>query len=443
MKKPQINVLIVEDDVVDRMACRRSFAQDTHDCIFVLHEAETARDGLEMMRTQKLDCVLLDYNLPDLNGLEFLTELGADGAEITIPVIMLTGADNASVAVEAIKLGAQEYVVKDPNLQYLELLPAVIERVLREQLALKEKRLMESSLARAEAKYRLLVEQMPAIIYSTSLDSIGKLLYISPQILQLGYSAEELLADPEGFLKHLHPEDRPHVFTEMSRSYESREPLRCEYRLIDSEGKVRWFHNEAIVVHQDEEEPPYLQGVLIDITRDKEVAEELELHRRRLEELVASRTTQFEKKTAILESANANLVGKLGECTLAAEDSKNHADQLTEFFQHAPCGFHVLDLDGVFLDINDTELEWLGLPRKRVVGKMKLADMLTSKSAASFKKAFQQLSESGWIRNLEIEIAREDGTRLPVLLSANTIKNAGGRVVMSRSVMVDASCRQT
>jgi CheY-like chemotaxis protein len=176
MTKPQVHILIIEDDVVDRMACRRSFAQDIHDYEFVLHEAETALDGLQLVRTQKLDCVLLDYNLPDLNGLEFLSKLKNDLGEIPLPVIMLTGADNASVAVEAIKLGAQDYVVKDPNLQYLELLPAVIERVLREQLALKEKQLMESSLARAEAKFRFLVEQIPAITYSTALDVTGKLI---------------------------------------------------------------------------------------------------------------------------------------------------------------------------------------------------------------------------------------------------------------------------
>ncbi len=91
MNKPKIHVLIVEDDVVDRMACRRSFAQDTHDYEFVLYEAETARDGLQLARSEKLDCVLLDYNLPDMNGLEYLTELKNGTGEIKVPVIMLTG----------------------------------------------------------------------------------------------------------------------------------------------------------------------------------------------------------------------------------------------------------------------------------------------------------------------------------------------------------------
>lgn len=436
MSKSQIHVLIVEDDVVDRMACRRSFAQDIHDYEFVLHEAETARDGLQLVKSEKLDCVLLDYNLPDMNGLEFLAEFKNEFGESQLPVIMLTGADNASVAVEAIRLGAQDYVVKDPNLQYLELLPAVIERVLRERLALKEKQLMETSLAQAEAKFRFLVEQIPAITYSTALDVTGKLIYISPQISQLGFTPEELLADPEGLLTLLHPEDRTTAYTQIARCYESNESLRCECRLRTRDGEVRWFLNEAIVVRHELDEPMFLQGILRDITHDKEVEEELQQHRRRLEELVESRTVQFEKKTAILESANSNLVSKLGECTQAGNALKKYADQFVDFYQNAPCGYHSLDLDGVFVHINDTELKWLGFTREEVVGKIRFSDLLTPESENIYRENDRHFKEQGSIGNLELEINRKDGVRLRILLNANAMKD-NGRFVMNRSIIFD------
>ena len=441
MTKPKIHILMVEDDVVDRMACRRSFAQDIHEFEFVLHEAETANDGLQIVHTQQMDCVLLDYNLPDLNGLEFLAKLKNDDGSIPVPVIMLTGADNASVAVEAIKLGAQDYLVKDPNLQYLDFLPAIIQRVLREQLASKEKKQIEENLARAEAKFRFLVEQIPAITYSTSLDASGKLLYISPQVSQLGFSAEELLADPEGLLKLLHPEDRALAYTAIALCYESGEPLRCECRLLNRDGKMRWFLNEATVVRHESEEPLFLQGILIDITKDKEVEEELQQHRRRLEELVANRTIQFEKKTAILESANSNLVSKLGECIQAVSELKKQADQLAEFYHNAPFGYHLLDLDGVFIQINDTELEWLGLTREEVVGKVRLTDLLTPDSVRIFQENIQHFKESGWIRNLELEFVRKDGINLSMLLSANAVKD-NGCFIMSRSIVFDMAVFQ-
>lgn len=159
--KPQILVLLIEDDLVDRMACRRALAQDP-DYEFVLSEAETGRDGLHLAYAQKPDCILLDYNLPDLNGLEFLAGLRIDPGEIPVPVLMLTGADNAWVAVEAMKRGAQDYLVKDVNRQYLELLPAVIQRVLRERRALLEKKQAEENLLQAEAKYRSRLEELVA-----------------------------------------------------------------------------------------------------------------------------------------------------------------------------------------------------------------------------------------------------------------------------------------
>jgi PAS domain S-box-containing protein len=441
MSKPQIRILVVEDDLVDRMACRRALAQDAN-FEFVLSEAETGREGLQLAHAQKPDCVLLDYHLPDLNGLEFLAELRNDLGEIPVPVMMLTGTDNASVAVEALKRGAQDYLVKDTNRQYLELLPAVIERVLRERRTLVEKKQAEENLIQAEAKYRFLVEQIPAITYTTALDAVGTLLYISPQIRQLGFSPEELLADPEGFLKQIHPEDRTLVYAEIARGYESGEPVRCEYRLLARTGEVRWFLNEASLVRHESGEPLFMQGILIDITKEKEAEEELHLHRRRLEELVANRTMQFEKQTAILKSANANLVGELGACTQAGIALKKRADQLADCYHNAPCGYCSLDADGVVAQINDNGLKWLARTREEVVGKMSFADLLTPSSGKTFQESYQNFKECGWIHDLKLEIARNDGTNLSVLLSANGIKDAGGHFVMSRSVMFDITGRK-
>ncbi len=441
MSKPQIRILIVEDDIVDRMACRRALAQNQN-YEFLLTEADTGREGLQLAHEQKPDCVLLDYHLPDLDGLEFLGELRNDLGEIPVPVMMLTGADNASVAVEALKRGAQDYLVKDANRQYLELLPAVIERVMRERQMMVEKKQVEKNLIQAEAKYRFLVEQIPAITYTIVPNGPSKLLYISPQIGQLGFSPEEWLHDPEGLLKQIHPEDRTFVREEIERGYESGEPLRFEYRLLTRGGEVRWFLNEASLVRSESGESLFMQGILVDITKDKEVEEELHLHRRRLEELVANRTAQFEKQTAILKSANSNLVNKLGECTQASTALKKHADQLADFYNNAPCGYHSLDQDGVIVQINDTELKWLGRTREEVMGKSRFVNLLTPASAKAYLDSQEQLKDGGWIRELKVEIARNDGTTVPVLLSASAARAADGHFVAIHSILVDAAERK-
>jgi PleD family two-component response regulator len=151
MIKPLIRVLLVEDDAVDRMACRRALARNP-DYDFVLSEAESGHEGLQLAHEQKPDCVLLDYHLPDLNGLEFLAALTDEAGDVAIPVMMLTGTDNAAIAVEAMKRGARDYLIKDMEHQYLELLPAIIQRVLSERRMRIEKKLAEDKLAQAEAK---------------------------------------------------------------------------------------------------------------------------------------------------------------------------------------------------------------------------------------------------------------------------------------------------
>ena len=71
MNSPRVRVLIVEDDVVDRMACRRAFAADPNSN-FELIEADSGQQGLLQARGAAPDCILLDYHLPDVTGLEFL-----------------------------------------------------------------------------------------------------------------------------------------------------------------------------------------------------------------------------------------------------------------------------------------------------------------------------------------------------------------------------------
>ena len=98
MTKAQIRLLIIDDDIVDRKACQRALTQHP-DCQFVLFEAETGQEGLQLAHLDSPDCILLDYRLPDMDGLEFLSELRGETGEISTPVIMLTGTDNALVAV--------------------------------------------------------------------------------------------------------------------------------------------------------------------------------------------------------------------------------------------------------------------------------------------------------------------------------------------------------
>ena len=101
-------ILIVDDSPEDRALYRRLLAQDQEHAYEFL-EAETGEEGLRLAHDRIPDCLLLDYRLPDVDGLEFLSRLRA---ERLIPVIVLTGQGNEAVAVEAMKSGAQDYLLK-------------------------------------------------------------------------------------------------------------------------------------------------------------------------------------------------------------------------------------------------------------------------------------------------------------------------------------------
>lgn len=174
MNKPKIRILVVEDDLVDRMACSRALAKDTSNQ-YVLSEAETGQDGIQLARTQKLDCILLDYKLPDMSGLEFLTGLTDESDDIQIPVIMLTGADNAAIAIEAMKRGAQDYLVKDTNSQYLELLPTVVQHALRERKGIEALRLHNSRMEGMVKKRTEQFETRAGVLESANANLVNRL----------------------------------------------------------------------------------------------------------------------------------------------------------------------------------------------------------------------------------------------------------------------------
>lgn len=445
MSHVTVRVLLVEDDAVDRLACRRALAAQPG-YVFEVEEADTARAGLQRARAEAPDLILLDYRLPDMDGVEFLDELGADTGKIAVPVVMLTGAQDITIAVDAMRRGARDYLIKDSEGDYLKLLPTVIHRVLRESQAHADKRAAEEQLRAAEAKYRSLVEQIPAIAFTAALDVPGNLLYVSPQIERLGFSPEEWLANPDGVLNRIHPDDQARVHAAFARSYESGEPLRCEYRLLTRDGAPRWFLDEARVVHDAAGEPLCLQGVLIDITEDKQREAELEFHGSYLELLVAERTGQLEKQTEMLRSANANLVKEIDERWQAERALRQSEARFRMLLESAGEGIYGLDSEGRCTFVNEAALAMLGYARDELLGREMHslihpthadgsaypAETCPVYDAFHTGQACQGLVELHW---------RKDGSSFPAEYSARPLHEAGqgtehvsGAVVVFRDV---------
>jgi len=138
----------------------------------------------------------------------------------------------------------------------------------------------EPHLLNLEARYRALVEQIPAVVFMAYLDrGIGEA-YVSPQIeAALGFSQEEWLEDPVRWYSHIHPEDKQRWSTEAADMFLTGNPLRSAYRVVSRDGRVLWFHCEAKMIRKQNGEPWFIHGVGFDITDLKGTEEALHKER--------------------------------------------------------------------------------------------------------------------------------------------------------------------
>ena len=134
----------------------------------------------------------------------------------------------------------------------------------------------DEALRESETRFRTLVEQIPnSVTYMAALDETSTTLYISPQVVEiLGYSLEEYQADPNLWAEAIHPADYDRVVAELARCHEAGERFVSEYRIKRKDGEVIWFHDEADIVRDKDNNPLYLLGVNTDVTARKQAEEE-------------------------------------------------------------------------------------------------------------------------------------------------------------------------
>ncbi|MDB5969229.1 MAG: hypothetical protein JWQ90_1679 [Hydrocarboniphaga sp.] len=126
----------------------------------------------------------------------------------------------------------------------------------------------------------------------------------------------------------------------------------------------------------------------------------------------------------------------------AQQDLRRLAAEVEDLYDNAPCGYHTIDENGVFLRVNQTELQWLGYARHELVGRKTLADLLDAEGVSRFRETFAQLKAEGHISGVEYQITRKDGSRFPIMLAASAITDAAGRYLRSRGTIVDITERK-
>jgi PAS domain S-box-containing protein len=159
----------------------------------------------------------------------------------------------------------------------------------------------------AEAKYRSLVEAIPAITYIDDWAGAGNA-YISPQTEWiLGYAQEDWAADPELMSKRIHPDDRDAWEAENTRFSQTGTASLIEYRVLARDGRVVWIRDAAVLVRDAEGRAQFSQGVMFDITQSKEAERQLESALRRETEAAGQLRELDEMKNTFLQAVSHEL----------------------------------------------------------------------------------------------------------------------------------------
>jgi PAS domain S-box-containing protein len=298
-----LRILLLEDDPTDAALAQELLEADEFVC--EVTRVETRAEFLAALESLQNDLILADYKLPSFDGLSAL-EIVLN-SRLDVPFIFVSGTFGEEVAIEALKIGATDYVLKT---RLSKLVPAV-RRALRERAERKkseealrrsegERRLSEEALKKSERQFRALFDQAAVGIMLLSLS--GLTLESNRRMQQmLGYTADELRC--RHFEGIAHPDQRDvasNLFAELISG--SREYYQIERRYCHKGGALIWADLTVSLVRSDGGEPLFVIAFVEDISDRKRAEEELRQRGRRIHDLE-------------LELAHANRVATMGLLT--------------------------------------------------------------------------------------------------------------------------------
>jgi two-component system, cell cycle sensor histidine kinase and response regulator CckA len=256
-----LRIALVEDEGAHIAAIRRAFAETGSDAeVLAVESLGAFRD---LIATATPDIALMNLNLPDGQALEMLSAPPEAGA---FPILLMTNHGDQQTAVDAIKAGALDYLVK--SAEVFADLPHLVSRALREWSLLQERAQAIAGLRESETRFRQMAEAMGETFWLQDIRT-RRILYVNPAFETLwGRSRESLAGNPDLFMDCIHPEDRHRIekSSEILRTSEMPFSYSEEYRIIRPDGSVRWVQARIRPVFDDARNPIRYAGIAEDIT---------------------------------------------------------------------------------------------------------------------------------------------------------------------------------
>lgn len=251
------SLLIVDDDSMNRDLMQRRLSRRG----FNTFSAGNGHEALAWINSNHADLVLLDIEMPDLNGLDVLINLRKTYTQAQLPIIMVTGKACSEDIVTALAAGASDYVTKPIDF------PVVLARI-QTQLSRKH---AEEALHESEERYALAVRAANDGLWDWNL--LTNKMYFSPRWkTMLGWEEPEINDNPDEWFSRIHPDDVERVRADITAHLEEQTGhYEGEYRVLHREGNYLWMLGRGLAVRDHSGKAYRMAGSQTDITRGKVV----------------------------------------------------------------------------------------------------------------------------------------------------------------------------